>query len=118
MGLALSVALVPVGLGIAAADIARFILLPALRVATMPIFFLRSGDYRYGALAALVLIIISFSFFLGSRGLGVKVVQGQSEAQTRLHGRASGQNNPVRAGAGPFYDSALVHTQAVIFGQA
>lgn len=57
-----------VGWGIAAAGIALFILLPALRVAAMLIFFLRAGDYRYGAIAALVLLIISFSFFIGTAG--------------------------------------------------
>jgi uncharacterized membrane protein len=66
-GLALSAASGPFGLGIAAAGIALFILLPALRVAVMLIFFLRAGDYRYGAIAGLVLLIISFSFFIGTR---------------------------------------------------
>ena len=66
-GLALSVARVPWGLGVAAAGIALLIVLPALRVATMLIFFVRAGDYRYGAIAALVLFIISLSFFLGTR---------------------------------------------------
>ncbi len=33
----------------------------------MLIFFLRARDYRYGAIAALVLLIISFSFFIGTR---------------------------------------------------
>jgi uncharacterized membrane protein len=67
LGLALSVASRPLGLGIAAAGIALFILLPALRVAVMLGFFLRAGDYRYSAIAALVLLIISFSFFIGAR---------------------------------------------------
>jgi uncharacterized membrane protein len=67
LGLALSVASGPLGLGIAAAGIALFILLPALRVAVMLLFFLRAGDYRYSAIAALVLLIISFSFFIGTR---------------------------------------------------
>ena len=57
----------PMGMGIATAGIALFILLPALRVAAMLIFFLRARDYRYGAIAALVLLIISFSFFIGTR---------------------------------------------------
>ena len=52
---------------IATAGIALFILLPVLRVATMLVFFLRAGDYRYSAIAALVLLIISFSFFIGTR---------------------------------------------------
>jgi hypothetical protein len=67
LGLALSFASGPLGLGIAAAGIALFILLPALRVAVMLVFFLRAGDYRYGAIAGLVLLIISFSFFIGTR---------------------------------------------------
>jgi uncharacterized membrane protein len=67
LGLALSVTSGPLGLGIAAAGIALFILLPALRVAVMLVFFLLAGDYRYGAIAALVLLIISFSFFIGTR---------------------------------------------------
>jgi len=67
LGLALNLASGRLGLGIAAAGIALFILLPALRVAVMLGFFLRAGDYRYGAIAALVLLIISFSFFIGTR---------------------------------------------------
>jgi uncharacterized membrane protein len=66
-GLAVSAASGALGLGIAAAGIALFILLPALRVALMLAFFLRTCDYRYGAIAALVLLIISFSFFVGTR---------------------------------------------------
>ena len=67
LGLALGVASGPLGPGVAAAGIALFILLPALRVAVMLGFFLHAGDYRYGAIAALVLLIISFSFFIGTR---------------------------------------------------
>jgi uncharacterized membrane protein len=67
VGLALSIASGPLGLQIATAGIALFILLPALRVATMLIFFLRAGDYRYGAIAALVLFIIVVSFLIGAR---------------------------------------------------
>lgn len=66
-GLVLSAAWRALGMGIATAGIALLILLPALRVATMLVFFLRAGDYRYGAIAALVLLIISFSFFVGTR---------------------------------------------------
>jgi uncharacterized membrane protein len=66
LGLAISVASGPLGWGIAAAGIALFILLPALRVAVMLVFFLRAGDYRYGAIAALVLLIISVSFLIGT----------------------------------------------------
>jgi uncharacterized membrane protein len=67
LGLALSVAAGPLGMGVATAGIALFILLPALRVAVMLVFFLRTRDYRYGAIAALVLLIISISFFVGTR---------------------------------------------------
>jgi uncharacterized membrane protein len=55
------------GMRVATGGIALFILLPALRVATMLIFFLRARDYRYGAIAALVLLIISISFLVGRR---------------------------------------------------
>jgi uncharacterized membrane protein len=67
VGLAIGIAPGPLGWDIAAAGIALFILLPALRVAFMLVFFLRAGDYRYGAIAALVLLIISASFFIGTR---------------------------------------------------
>ena len=69
LGLALGVASGLLGTGtiIATAGIALFILLPVLRVATMLVFFLRACDYRYSAIAALVLLIISFSFFIGTR---------------------------------------------------
>jgi uncharacterized membrane protein len=66
-GLALSLASGRLGMGIATIGIALFIMLPVLRVAAMLIFFLRARDYRYGAIAALVLLIISFSFFIGAR---------------------------------------------------
>jgi uncharacterized membrane protein len=67
LGLALSFGSGSLGMGIATAGIALFILLPALRVAVMLIFFLRARDFRYGAIAALVLLIISISFFVGTR---------------------------------------------------
>jgi uncharacterized membrane protein len=66
-GLALGIASRPMGMYIATAGIALFLLLPAVRVAAMLIFFLRAGDYRYGASAALVLFIIVVSFFVGAR---------------------------------------------------
>ena len=82
LGLALSLASGPLGLGmgvdtgmhIATAGIALFILLPALRVATMLIFFLRARDYRYGAIAGLVLLVISISFFVGTRWFGTQAL--------------------------------------------
>jgi uncharacterized membrane protein len=67
LGLAISVVSVPWGERIAAAGIALFILLPVIRVAVMLAFFLRTGDYPYGATAALVLFIICLSFFIGAR---------------------------------------------------
>ena len=67
VGLVLGLASSPLGMSVATAGIALFILLPALRVAVMLIFFLRARDYRYGAIAALVLLIISISFFVGMR---------------------------------------------------
>jgi uncharacterized membrane protein len=66
-GLALSLAAGRLGMGVATAGIGLFILLPMLRVAVMLVFFLRARDYRYGAIAALVLLIISISFFVGAR---------------------------------------------------
>jgi hypothetical protein len=66
VGLALTAASGPLGVGVATAGVALFILLPALRVAVMLIFFLQVRDYRYGAIAALVLMIISISFFVGT----------------------------------------------------
>lgn len=66
-GFALGIASLRLGMGIAAAGIALFILLPVLRVAAMLVFFLRARDYRYGAIAALVLFIISISFISGVR---------------------------------------------------
>lgn len=68
VGLALGIAAEPLGMYFATAGIALFILLPALRVAAMLIFFLRAADYRYGAIAALVLFIMVVSFFIGARG--------------------------------------------------
>jgi uncharacterized membrane protein len=61
------VALGPAGMCAATAGIALFILLPVMRVALMLILFLQARDYRYSATAALVLLIISISFFVGTR---------------------------------------------------
>lgn len=46
--------------------IALFILLPVLRVLLMVIVFIRERDYRFAAIAALVLAIIIFGFALGT----------------------------------------------------
>lgn len=62
------------GTRIVAAGIALFILLPVLRVLLMLIVFVRDGDYRFGAIAALVLAIIA----LGA-ALGVHMAGGMSE---------------------------------------
>jgi uncharacterized membrane protein len=50
---------------IVAAGIALLILLPVLRVALMLAVFLRQRDYRFSAIAALVLMIIFLGFALG-----------------------------------------------------
>jgi uncharacterized membrane protein len=55
------------GFRIATTGIVLFILLPVARVGAMLIFFLRERDYRFGAIAALVLLIILFSYFVGAR---------------------------------------------------
>ena len=50
-----------------AIGIALFILLPVLRVVLMLIVFLRERDYRFSAIAALVLAIILLGCVLGTR---------------------------------------------------
>jgi uncharacterized membrane protein len=50
---------------IVTAGIAMFILLPILRVAVMLIVFVLERDYRFGAIAALVLAIIGLGIALG-----------------------------------------------------
>jgi uncharacterized membrane protein len=52
---------------IVTAGIALFILLPVLRVIVMLIAFLRERDYRFSAIATLVLMIIFLAFALGTR---------------------------------------------------
>jgi hypothetical protein len=53
------------GAHVVAAGIALFILLPVLRVLLMLIVFVGDGDYRFAAIAALVLAIITASVALG-----------------------------------------------------
>lgn len=53
------------GIDVVSAGIALFILLPVLRVALMLAVFLFERDYRYAAIAALVLTIISLGFVFG-----------------------------------------------------
>jgi uncharacterized membrane protein len=66
-GLILAPASGATGVRIATAGIVLFILLPVVRVGAMLIFFLRARDYRFGAIAALVLLIILFSYLVGAR---------------------------------------------------
>ena len=56
---------------IATVGIALFILLPTLRVLLMLLVFLRERDYRFTAVAALVLAIILLGFALGMRPVAV-----------------------------------------------
>jgi uncharacterized membrane protein len=65
-GLALAPGLGAPGMRVATAGLVLFILLPVVRVGVMLMFFLRAGDYKFGAIAALVLSIILLSFFLGA----------------------------------------------------
>ncbi|MDA8252918.1 MAG: DUF1634 domain-containing protein [Rhodospirillales bacterium] len=58
------------GTRIVTAGIALFILLPVLRVLLMLIVFLRERDYRFGAIAMLVLAIICLGAVLGTHMAG------------------------------------------------
>jgi uncharacterized membrane protein len=51
--------------------IALFILLPVLRVLLMAVVFVCDRDYRFGAIAALVLAVIVMGAVLGVRMAGV-----------------------------------------------
>jgi uncharacterized membrane protein len=53
------------GAHVVTAGIALLILLPVLRVALMLIVFVLERDYRFGAIAALVLMIIALGIVLG-----------------------------------------------------
>lgn len=66
LGLAVAVRFDVYGLRIATAGIAIFIFLPVARVAAMAIFFWRARDYRFAAIAALVMAIIGCGFVLGA----------------------------------------------------
>jgi uncharacterized membrane protein len=66
-GLAVVVVSGSTGMRISTTGIVLFILLPVARVGAMLIFFLRARDYRFGAIAALVLLIILFSYLVGAR---------------------------------------------------
>ena len=67
VGLMVAPASGALGLRTATTGIVLFILLPIVRVAAMLIFFLRARDYRFSAIAALVLLIILFSYWVGAR---------------------------------------------------
>jgi uncharacterized membrane protein len=66
LGLALALGFGATGLRVATAGLVLFILLPVVRVAAMLILFLRAREYKFGAIAALVMSIILLSFFLGT----------------------------------------------------
>ena len=66
LGLVVAVPSAAAGTHIAAIGIAIFIALPVARVAAMLLFFLRSRDYRFSGIAALVLGIIFFSYLAGA----------------------------------------------------
>ena len=57
----------PFAMRIVTAGILLLILLPVLRVTLMLIVFVRERDYRFGAIAALVLTFIALGFALGAR---------------------------------------------------
>lgn len=65
LGLLLATIDSQLGTRIATAGIALFILLPVLRVALMLVLFLRRRDYRFSAIAGLVLAIIFLGYVLG-----------------------------------------------------
>jgi hypothetical protein len=58
---------VPPNMHLVTIGIGLFILLPVLRVALMLIVFLRERDYRFSAIAALVLTILLVGSVLGTR---------------------------------------------------
>jgi uncharacterized membrane protein len=67
LGLMVAFRWAAVGTAIASAGIALLIALPVARVAAMLAFFWRSRDYRFSAIAALVLGIIFLSYLTGTR---------------------------------------------------
>ena len=66
-GLLIAPASGTLGLRTATTGIVLFILLPIVRVGAMLFFFLRAQDYRFSAIAGLVLLIIFFSCWVGAR---------------------------------------------------
>ena len=69
-GIGGAVALQAVAVATVRAGIALFILLPGARVLLMAVVFMRQRDYRFGAIAALVLTIIILGAALGVRTAG------------------------------------------------
>ena len=67
LGLLVAIPSGAAGTRIAAVGIALFIALPVARVATMLFFFLIARDYRFGAIAALVLAVIAVGAASGVR---------------------------------------------------
>jgi uncharacterized membrane protein len=71
MGLALSLAgahsLPFSGMKIVTVGVALFILLPVLRVLIMCLVFLKERDYKFSAIAALVLVILLVGVIVGLR---------------------------------------------------
>lgn len=55
------------GMRIVSIGIVLFILLPAIRVLLMLFVFWQERDYRFSAIAALVLVILILGFFIGMR---------------------------------------------------
>jgi len=60
--------------GLVRAGIGVFILLPVSRVAVMLVIFFRQRDYRFVAIAALVLVIIAVSLLLGIHAAQAKAM--------------------------------------------
>ena len=58
------------GMRIVSIGIVLFILLPAIRVLLMLFVFWRERDYRFSAIAALVLVILALGFIVGMRVSG------------------------------------------------
>lgn len=60
-------AALPAGMPIVTAGIAFFILLPVLRVICMLVFFISQRDYRFIAISAVVLLILTLGLLVGLR---------------------------------------------------
>jgi uncharacterized membrane protein len=62
------------GVKVVTAGVALFILLPVIRVLIMCLVFLRERDYKFSAIAALVLVILALGVVAGLRA--AKMVAG------------------------------------------